>query len=180
MAGELKGRKLKPLPADMVTWSAWKRDYPETTVLDMSRTKRAYTSEFYRNPQDFVLGFIGNFGMRHCSFATMMKHPVLNSDVRGLPLLITFDRASTSARVFSRTLAGQVLTFATVDQLTLRDDQTKSVWNRAAGVATDGPLKGKRLTPHVAIVSYTKKWKQFHPDSKEVDQQRNVRGANND
>jgi len=169
MAGELKGQVLKSIPADMVTWSAWKRDHPKTTVLDMSRTRSAYTSEFYRDPRKFVLGFIGEFGMRHCSFATMIEQPVLNTDARGLPLLITFDSASTSARIFSRKLGDQVLTFAAIDQRTLLDDQTKSVWNRATGVATDGPLKGKRLAPHVGIVSFTRTWKQFHPDSKAVD-----------
>jgi len=169
MAGELKGHVLKPIPADMVTWSAWKRDHPETTVLDMSRTRRSYTREFYRDPEKFVLGFIGNYGMRHCSFATMIKQPVLNTDARGLPLLITFDQDSTSARIFLRKLGDQVLTFTAVDRQTLRDEQTKSVWNRATGVATDGPLKGKRLAPHVGIVSFTKTWNQFHPDSKAVD-----------
>jgi hypothetical protein len=28
MAGELKGQLLKPIPSDMVTWAAWKRDHP--------------------------------------------------------------------------------------------------------------------------------------------------------
>ena len=166
MDGELKGQVLKPIPSEMVTWSAWKRDHPETTVLDMSRTHRAYTSAFYRDPRRFVLRFTGNFGMQHCSFATLMKKPVLNADARGLPLLITFDSASTSARLFSRKLDDQVLTFEAVHQRTLRNDQTKSVWNRATGVATGGPLKGQRLAPHVGIVSFAKAWKKFHPDSK--------------
>jgi hypothetical protein len=169
MAGELKGQLLKPIPSDMVTWVAWKRDHPKTTVLDMSRSDRAYTSEFYRDPQRFVLGFSGNLGMQHCSFATLMRQPVLNTDARGLPLLITFDKASTSARIFLRKLDGQVLTFVAVDQRTLRDDQTKSVWNRATGLASAGSLKGKRLSPHVGIVSFTKTWKKFHPDSKSVE-----------
>ena len=108
MAGELKGQVLKSIPSDMVTWSAWKRDHPKTTVLDMSRTRQNYTSEFYRDPKKFVLGFIGEFSMRHCSFATMIKQPVLNTDARGLLLLITFDAASTSARIFSRKLGDQV------------------------------------------------------------------------
>jgi hypothetical protein len=116
-----------------------------------------------------VLGFSGNLGMQHCSFATLMRQPVLNMDARGLPLLITFDKASTSARIFLRKLDGQVLTFAAVDQRTLRDDQTKSVWNRATGVASGGSLKGKRLSPHVGIVSFTKTWKKFHPGSKAVE-----------
>ena len=31
-------------------------------------------------------------------------------------------------------------------------------------------LKGKRLEPHVGIMSYTRAWLTFHPESKEVTQ----------
>jgi hypothetical protein len=50
----------------------------------------------------------------------------------------------------------------------VRDDQTGSIWNRATGIAVEGPLTGKRLEPHVGIMSYSRAWLTFHPESKEV------------
>ena len=169
MAGELKGQVLEPIASDMVSWSAWKREHPNTTLLNMSRTHKAFTDEFYKTPETFVVGFAGNVGMQHCSFTTLIQKPVLNVEARGLPLLITFDPASTSIRIFARKLDEQVLTFVTVDPRTVRDEQTKSEWNRATGQATRGPLKGRQLAPHVGIVSFAKAWRRFHPDSKPVD-----------
>ena len=43
MSGQIKGAQLQQLPGDMVTWEAWRREHPDTTVLNMSRTHRAYT-----------------------------------------------------------------------------------------------------------------------------------------
>ena len=168
MKGRLKGRQLEAIPADMVTWSAWKRDFPTTTVLAMKRTRQhAYTDEFYRNPRNFVIGFSTPAGPRHCSFATLIKQSVLNVDAGDLPLVISFDRSSTSARIFARELDGAVLKFQ-LDGKSLSDVQTGSHWNRVTGEAISGPSKGKHLTLHVGIVSYTDVWKTFHPDSKAV------------
>ena len=168
MKGRLKGKLLTPILSDMATWDAWKRAYPETTVLAMPRTRhKAYTKEFYRDPNRFVVGFVGNRGMHHCSFATLNEHPLLNVDAGGLPLLISFDAQSTSVRIFSRRIDDMVLTFTT-NGPTIRDEQTSSTWDRMSGVAIDGLLKGKSLSAHVGVVSYAKAWLTFHPDSREL------------
>ena len=170
MKGRLKGSQLTAIPSDMVTWAAWKREFPDTTVLAMSRTRqKAYTNEFYQDLHDFVVGFSTPSGMRHCSFATLMKRSVHNIVAGDVPLLVTFDEASTSVRIFLRELNGTVLTFK-LDNGTLTDIQTGSQWNRVTGEATSGPSKGKRLSAHVGIVSYADVWKTFHPKSNPVSQ----------
>ena len=56
MQGELKGTQLDSLPCDMVTWEAWLREHPKTTVLNLSRHKKHnYTREFYRQPERFLI-----------------------------------------------------------------------------------------------------------------------------
>ena len=168
MKGRLKGKLLTPILSDMVTWDAWKQAHPETTVLAMPRTRhKAYTKEFYRDPSRFVVGFVGNRGMHHCSFATLNEHPLSNADAGGLPLLISFDSQSTSVRIFARKLDDLVLTFVT-NGPTIRDEQTSSTWDRVSGVAIDGPLKGRSLPAHVGVVSFAKVWSTFHPQSRAV------------
>ena len=168
MAGELKGTQLTAIPSDIVTWRAWKSAHPESTVLAMNRTRVGYTREFYRQSgAEFVVGFAGNSGMHHASFATLKRHPLLNVDAQGVPLVISFELQSTSVRLYSRKLAERVLSFAAEGQH-LRDSETGSLWDRTSGKAIDGPLKGKRLSAHVGIVSYAKAWLTFHPDSRAV------------
>jgi len=169
--GELKGESLEALPCDMVTWQAWRREHPDTTVLDMSRTSKNYSKEYYESrggPAQFCVGTLVDYEPHHCTFATLKKQPLLNLEIDDEELLLTFDAESTSARLFSRTLDERVLTFAAGKNGLISDEQTSSSWNRMTGIAVDGPLKGKQLDHRVGIMSYTKKWKDLHPESKEI------------
>ena len=168
MSGKLKGAQLESLPCEMVTWQAWRREYPETTVLNLSRTHRAYTKEFYRQPESFVYAFEADGRFYHCPFSTMLRQSLLGFEAAGNKLLLSFDSESTSARLYSREIGDRTLTFSPVDPATMQDAETKSTWRRASGVATGGPLTGKRLEHLPGIVSFTRAWKVFHPDSEEV------------
>ena len=167
MEGKHKGVRLKTLPSDMLTWSAWKSEYPDTTVLNMSRTNRNYTAEFYKAPERFVVGVLGGHGMYHVSFATLRKTRVMNLDARGVAVVATFDPDSTSARLFERKLGDRVLTFESAGTQQLKDKQTGSTWDRS-GKAIDGKMEGQTLVPHVGIISFRKAWMTFHPRSKEL------------
>ncbi len=167
LQGDLLGTKLETLPAEMLTWSAWKKEHPDTTVLNLSRTNRNYNRDFYRRRQDFVIGFTGKFGIHHVSMETLHNHPVLNGDARGRPLLFLFNRQSTGTRIYDRNVGDQTLTFQRSKNDKLQDDQTASVWSDD-GMAIDGPLKGQRLNPVVAIPSYHRAWLKFHPESREL------------
>lgn len=167
--GELKGERLEAIPSGMLTWKAWRAQYPETTALDLSRTSRAYTKEFYRRPDDFVFGWIVKGKPYHCSFATLRKHPVLNLTLGGQVLLLSFDQESTSCRLFFRRLDDRQLSFVADRNALMRDRQTGSLWNRTTGVAVKGSLKDRRLEHRVGIVSYTHKWQFFHPNSEAIE-----------
>ena len=167
MQGELLGTRLETIPAEMLTWSTWKTRHPKTTVLKLSRTNRNYTRQFYKDPDRFVIGFIGNYGVQHVSMSTLHKTPVLNGDARGKPLLFLFDRKSTGTRIFERKLDDDVLTFRRTADGTLQDDKTSSIWSDD-GIATSGKLKGRQLEPVVAIPSFKRTWLQFHAVSREL------------
>lgn len=169
MDGELKGAELEPLISDMVTWKAWKAEHPQTTVLNMSRTHKDFKKDFYAKPERFVLGWIENAQAYSASFAVLKESPVLNAKLKKTGMLVTFDAESTAARLFYRELKdGQMLEFEPIDDKTMRDVQTKSVWSKSTGAALSGQLKGTKLEPAVGIVSFTRAWKVFHPESVEV------------
>jgi hypothetical protein len=168
MAGELKGAVLEGLPSEMVTWAKWREAHPDTTVLDLQRTSREFTQEFYQQPERFVVGFHDDAGFHHCSFATLEATPALNIKGGNLPLLISFDTESKSALLYDRRIDERVLTFMQAADGKLRDEQTKSLWTRATGIATAGELEGKQLQPYLGVPSYKRAWKTFHPRSIEV------------
>jgi hypothetical protein len=168
MAGKLKGRKLKPIITDMVTWSVWKKQHPDTTVLDMSRTSREYSSLFYRDPDRFVFGFEVDGQACILPMTGMMENPVHQFSVGSTALLATFDRDGAVTHLFERQMEGRVLNFEQVDDLTMKDQQTGSRWNRLSGTYIEGDLHGKMLKQRVGIMSFRRAWQNFHPDSQKI------------
>jgi hypothetical protein len=72
--------------------------------------------------------------------------------------------------VFNRRVKGHVLTFVpattgTGEPLTMRDEQTNSLWSGLVGVALEGALKGERLTPVPAAYAFWFAWKDYYPET---------------
>ncbi len=168
MQGPLKGTQLAAVPAEMVTWEAWRREHPRTTVLNLSRTSRNYVKQFYRRPQDFVFGWIENGQSYAAGFDMLIENPVLNLKLGKSAMVVTFDKDSTAAHLFSTAIDGRTLQFVAGKQGRMTDTNTKTIWSSNTGIALAGALKGKRLKQLVGIVSYARTWKGFHPDSKSV------------
>ena len=166
--GELKDTRLVVLPSDMVTWAAWRAEHPETTVLDLSRTNREFTRDFYERPERFVIGIVMGARTFHVSFPTLMQRPALNVTLRDRPLLISFDEESTSFRIYDRRVDDQILHFELSGKGRLRDRETGSEWNRASGTAVGGNLAESELAEQVGIISFARAWQTFHPESEEI------------
>ncbi len=168
MAGKLKGRKLKPLITDMVTWSVWKKQHPDTTVLNMSRTDRNYTREFYLKPSRFLFGF--HIGDKHFALPmpVMMEHPVFAFEAANTELVATFDKVGAVTHVFESKLEGQSLSFERVSDAIMKDQETNSRWELLSGRCIEGTLKGKMLKQRIGIMSFRKAWQNFHPDSTDI------------
>jgi len=133
MQGELKGKQLEAIPSDMITWQAWRQAHPKTTVLALSRTHRAYTKQFYREPADFVLGWVSEGSAYHCPMDVLSSKRLVNCTCKGATLLVTFDADSTAARLFSRRLDGRVLSFSPEKDDRMRDAESGSVCDSRTG-----------------------------------------------
>ncbi len=183
MSGPLKGTRLQAIPSELTTWGEWRREHPETTVLNLPRSSRRFVREFYQRPEDFVFGVVIDGRASHVAYPVLLKNPVLNIQRPGGDLLVTFDSRSTAAQLFERTLDGRTLTFSAVADVAtpgvattdsaqesgrMTDEQTGTVWDRASGVAIAGPLTGRNLKQRVGMPAYAAAWKVFHPDSHEV------------
>jgi hypothetical protein len=90
----------------------------------------------------------------------LIWHEIVNDDLEGTPLAVTFCPLCNTAIAFERRLGEQVLDFGTTGRLRfsnliMYDRQTESWWQQADGRAIVGALAGERLTLHpAALVSW--------------------------
>jgi hypothetical protein len=78
------------------------------------------------------------------------RHEIVNVDVAGDPLVITFCPLCGSALAFERTLDGRLFTFGVSgklhnNDLVMYDRETESLWQQITGEAIVGELFGKKL-----------------------------------
>ena len=164
MEGKLRGEQLELIPSVITDWSTWRREHPNTSVLNLSRTAERFQTDFVRDPSKFVLG-MADGSARAWPLDQLKKQPVVNDIFDDLPVLVAFDAGSATAWSYDRRVDGRTLEFSMRSDGLLTDTQTGSQWNSATGGAVGGPLKGKTLKPALAIISYRKAWLMFHPES---------------
>lgn len=166
MEGPLKGKTLRNVASVMTTWHEWRKTHPETVVLDLSRTVKGFRRDFYKQPGDFVFGIVHEGKARAYRYDTLLKQPILEDVLGETPVVITFDRNSMRAAIFSRRLHDKTIVFKAVnDKGFLVDRGSGSFWNPLTGMAEQGPRQGEQLTQLPGIVSFLKAWRVFHPDS---------------
>ena len=160
-----RGHVLEQIPSVMTDWDSWRTKHPKSKVLWMSRTSRDYTVDFYRKPEQFVIGLVPENGKPIAwPLDRLIKNPVRNESVGDNPVVVSFDARTVTARLFSREIGEQVLTFSLHDNH-LVDQETRSRWDVVSGKCVDGHFRGKHLEALPAFLSYKRVWKNFYPDS---------------
>ncbi len=94
----------------------------------------------------------------------LMWHEIVNDEIGGIPVAVTFCPLCNSGLVFDRRLDGRVLEFGVsgllrFSDMVMYDRQTESWWQQFNGQAIVGELLGARLAPLPALLeswqSYT-------------------------
>jgi hypothetical protein len=192
IAGPMQGAKLEMLPATRTDWATWKRLHPHTLVLEPLRSphRRDYSVDPYEgyyyshdtgviatrredprlHPKAFVIGLRLDGQAKAYPFARLSQEPVVNDTVAATPVVVVFQAKNATGVVFNRRVGGRVLSFAAAaesgpDRVTLRDEQTGSMWSGLEGKALAGPLKGERLTPIPASYAFWFAWKDYYPET---------------
>jgi hypothetical protein len=164
--------RLEQLPALWTDWKTWRERHPKTTAPDLPRVVQNYRhhlrySAFTPERSYFSRiqwGLARGEKARSWPYAQLDRQPVVNDVFSGQPLLVVFDRRSSTASAFERRLGDIELTFRwQADRLT--DDQTSSIWDPITGVAVKGPLEGRQLAPVSGTTSLDWAWQRFHPES---------------
>ena len=123
------------------------------------------------DPLEPVVSFEHEGDARAYPLQIMTWHEIVNDDVGGIPVVVTFCPLCNSAIVFHRELDGNVYTFGTTGKLRnsdliMWDRQTETWWQQLTGEGIAGELAGRTLTfLPAAIISWTD-FKSIYPDGK--------------
>jgi hypothetical protein len=192
VTGPLQGTRLSAIAATQTTWENWRRLHPKTLVLDPSRSpyRRDYSTDPYESyyaspdtgviapqrddprlvPKALVLGLRLDGVVKAYPFSSLGQESVVNDTMANLSVVVTFHRRTATGQVFSRQVGGRVLSFVSAmrgagEPLTMRDEQTASLWSGESGMALEGSLAGARLIPVPATYAFWFAWKDYYPET---------------
>ena len=160
------------------------RDYgrnPYAGYDDIRKTPFLYKGPLPKKvkPMEHLVTVMINGDAVAYPFSVLKKRPVVNDEVAGVPIVVFFDKTTRTAlgrekiksgkaigagAVFDRRVEGRTMSFAKKGDFFV-DRETGSIWN-VLGVATSGPLKGKRLERVVSGDFFAFAWIAFRPHTR--------------
>jgi hypothetical protein len=186
--GPLKGKQLKGVFHDEISFSIWKREQPQGRVLKPD--ERILASNQYAKsnwetsvgamrvvegtdvdqrlpPRTLVIGVsVGGKAVAYPLTALQKQSPIIDT-VGSVPIVIVLGDDKRSVRAFERTVDGRRLEFfqkTENNELQLIDAETGSTWN-FEGKAITGPLTGRQLQKVFVLEDYWFDWRIYHPDT---------------
>jgi hypothetical protein len=99
----------------------------------------------------------------------MIWHEIVNDEIAGTPVSVTYCPLCNSALAFDRRLGDRLLTFGTSGKLyrsdlVMYDRQTESLWSQLEGRAIAGHLTGDVLARLPVQTVTWDQWREAHPD----------------
>ncbi len=121
-------------------------------------------------PTDLVLGYLAGDQAYGYPFKILNFHEIVNDELDGIPVLISYCPLCRSAIVYDRRVDGETLSFGNSSalyesDLVMVDRNTGSYWWQVAGSAIVGTLTGTSLDPLPSVVATWEDWKVQHPDT---------------
>jgi len=131
-------------------------------------------------PLDPVMSFTHNGETRAYPLRVMTFHEIVNDEVGGLPVSVTYCPLCNAAIVFDRNVDGEILDFGTTGKLrrsdlVMYDRQTDSWWQQFSGESITGSYAGTELT---MLPSQLVSWERFaeaNPDAMVLEDPQNFR-----
>jgi len=168
MAGELAGHQLEILPSRVMRWDSWKIIHPNTKVL-ARQGRWDFMGSYVAREHFAAFGLSVGQGpqAKLYPYDVLLKHEVVNDVVTPQAIVVVIDPADKQAMAFSRKVADKTLTFQPVKSkdsksLLMRDQETKTLWDRLSGKAMEGTLKGREIEPLISVPWLRERWQQIY------------------
>jgi hypothetical protein len=186
--GPLKGKQLKGVFHDEISFSIWRHEQPQGRVLKPdekilatnqyekpdweTRMERARVVEGVDvdkrlGPRTLVIGVSVDGKPAAYPLPALQKQSPIIDTVGSTPIVIVLGADKRSVRAFERTVDGRRLEFfqkTENNDLQLVDAETGSIWN-FEGKAIAGPLSGRQLKKVFVLEDYWFDWRIYHPDT---------------
>ena len=180
--GPMKGKRLKPVLMDEVSFGIWKAENPNGRVLQAdpkfaSQYEKADWESSYAKfpvvtqrdakdilkPRDLIVGISINGKDRAYPTESLKQQKGVLDEVGGTPIFIVAADDGKSIRVFDRRIEDKTLElFVKEGEALLVDAQSGSKWN-FSGLCVEGSSKGKQLKQLPMLKDYWFDWKGYHP-----------------
>ncbi len=133
-------------------------------------------ADSWLRPEEPVIAFQVGDDARAYPLQILTWHEIVNDEVGGLPVVITFCPLCNTAIAFERTFDGQVLDFGTTGRLRfsnliMYDRQTETWWQQATGDGLAGQYAGSRLTFLPAPMISWNDFKEAYPQGQVLSQE---------
>ena len=127
----------------------------------------------FLGPDERVLGVEISGQARAYPIKILNLHEIVNDELAGVPIVVTYCPLCGSGVVFSATVEGQVLEFGVSGLLynsdvLLYDRATESLWSQLLARAVSGPLVGSELRLVVASHTTWRQWRAQHPQTEVI------------
>jgi hypothetical protein len=184
--GPLKGRQLKLVPSDELTFALWRSEQPQGQVLKpdapyqaeydpkdweshVAKTRTVVdTTKSGIGPHQLMIGVTVEGRSKAYPIEAILAAKLIQDRIEGSPVVIVVGRDGASIRAFENDGAGADgarLTFVGGSGDTVMTDaQTGSAWN-FQGCAVEGKLAGQCLKEIDAHKDYWFDWMNHHPES---------------
>ena len=125
----------------------------------------------FLKPTDRVIGITVNGESRAYPISILNWHEVVNDQIRGVPVSVTYCPLCGTGLVYNANVGGKVLKFGVSGLLynsdvLLYDRQTETLWSQILSKAVNGPLKGRKLTMIPSSQTSWQSWLKKHPNTK--------------
>jgi len=128
-------------------------------------------SSSFLQGSDLVIGLEINGDVRAYPLKILVWHEIVNDDVGGTPVAVTYCPLCFTSQVFNRTIDSQVVEFGTSGKLynsnlVMYDRTSESLWSQAMAKGIVGKHAGKDLERIPFDVAAWNEWKKLHPEGK--------------
>jgi hypothetical protein len=184
--GPMKGKKLKLVNHDELTFSTWHAEHMNGRILrEVSELAKAdkYAEPDWEermksvpvviNPagegmtaRSLIVGIKHNESSKAYPFDALSKQKLILDSIGGEPIFVVLHPDGKSVRAFSRKIDGKVLDFFRAEgtSFQLADSQTASSWD-FTGLAVSGTMAGKKLQKIYVLKDYWFDWKNYNPNT---------------
>ncbi len=126
-------------------------------AIDKPRFVSSEEADAWLDKREPVISISINGKSRAYPLQILMFHEIVNDELNGIPITVTFCPLCNASIVFDRRLKGQVLDFGTTGKLrksdlVMYDRQTESWWQQLTGRAIVGKMAGTILNRVPAVI----------------------------